>query len=223
MDQASPLPVKVLIVEDQRIILWGLQKLVQSNKNFLLSGVATNHLMAVEQCKLTQPDIIVFDLSLSPNNGVNLIPSLLDQSKAKLIFLTSNRNIELHDKAVVNGARGVLTKDEDPEHLLKAIECVHQGELWLNRNATSRIFQEIAKANTSKLAPIEDPLLASLTKKERIIYHAVIAGSNQTLKAIAAALHTSEHTLRNHLASIYSKLGVGNRLELYVFSNQHTY
>ena len=211
-----------MLIDDHKSILWGLQKLIDSDGRFKVCSIAANPDDALNQIKLNLPDVIMLDLDLGSHSGVDLIPHLLSQSKAKVIVLTGVRETEIHDRAVVKGARGILTKDEDPQQLLKAIERVHEGELWLNRNATSRILMEIAKANAPKPVTKEEALLTSLTKKELHVYNAVVSGSDKTLKEIAGNLHTSEHTLRNHLASIYGKLGVGNRLELYVFSNQLT-
>jgi DNA-binding NarL/FixJ family response regulator len=101
--------------------------------------------------------------------------------------------------------------------LFTAIERIHQGELWLNRDATARILLGVAKAHAPKGTTAEDQLLASLTKKEEKVFHAVATSSGKQLKIIADELCISQHTLRNHLASIYEKLGVANRLELYVF------
>lgn len=219
MSQFQAPPIQVMLIDDHKSILWGLQKLIDSDHRFKVCCIAANPTDALSQIKLHLPDVILLDLDLGSDSGVELIPNLLSQSKAKVIVLTGVRETDIHDKAVVKGARGILTKDEEPQQLLKAIERVHEGELWLNRNATSRILMEIAKANAPKVATKEESLLASLTKKELNVYHAVISGSDKTLKEIASLLHTSEHTLRNHLASIYGKLGVSNRLELYVFSN----
>ena len=111
----------------------------------------------------------------------------------------------------------VLNKSEPIENLTKAIEKIHDGEVWLNRNATSRILLQIAEASTPKDPSKEQKMLDTLTAKEEKITYAIQLYSEKTLKQVADSLHISEHTLRNHLASIYDKLNVRNRMELYVF------
>ena len=91
----------------------------------------------------------------------------------------------------------------------------------MNRNATARILLEIAKAHAPKKAVPEEKKLASLTKKETRVLQTVVASSDKQLKVVADDLCISQHTLRNHLAAIYEKLGVTSRLELYVFCNKH--
>ena len=214
-------PIKVLIVDPQRIILAGLQLLIQSDARFVVSGVATNRAEALEQISLQEPDVIVLELVMGEDNGLYMIPVFAAACKAKIVILTGSRNLSLHDQAVIAGARGVLAKDELPNSLFTAIEKIQQGELWVNRNATARILLEIAKANAPKKAVPEEKKLASLTKKETRVLQTVVASSDKQLKVVADDLCISQHTLRNHLAAIYEKLGVTSRLELYIFCNKH--
>ena len=93
--------------------------------------------------------------------------------------------------------------------------------MWVNRNATSRILMQIATANAPKEITVQEKRLSSLTVKEQKVVRAIHASSEKTRRQVSEKLHISEHTLRNHLASIYEKLEVRNRLELYVFCNQY--
>ena len=214
-------PIKVLIVDPQRIVLAGLQLLIQSDDRFMVSGLATNRAETLEQIGIQEPDVILLELVMGEDNGLYMIPVIHAACKAKIILLTGSRNLALHDQAVIAGARGVVAKDDAPSSLFNAIEKIQQGELWVNRNATARILLEIAKANAPKKAVPEEKKLASLTKKEARVLQAVVASSDKHLKVVAADLCISQHTLRNHLAAIYDKLGVTSRLELYVFCNTH--
>ena len=214
-------PIKVLIVDSQRIVLAGLQLLIQGDARFTVSGVATNRAEALEQIGLQEPDVILLELAMGEDNGLYMIPVFHAACKAKIIILTGSRNLALHDQAVITGARGVVAKDDLPNSLFTAIEKIQQGELWVNRNATARILLEIAKANAPKKAVPEEKKLASLTKKEARVLQTVVASSDKQLKAVADDLCISQHTLRNNLAAIYEKLGVTSRLELYVFCNKH--
>lgn len=208
-------------MDPQRIVLAGLQLLIQSDDRFIVSGIATNRAEALEQIGLQEPDVIVLELVMGEDNGLYMIPVFHAASKAKIIILTGSRNLALHDQAVIAGARGVLAKDDFPKALFTAIEKIQEGELWVNRNATARILLEIAKANSPRKAVPEEKKLASLTKKETRVLQTVVASSDKQLKVVADDLCISQHTLRNHLAAIYEKLGVTSRLELYVFCNKH--
>jgi DNA-binding NarL/FixJ family response regulator len=168
-----------------------------------------------------QLDLILLEPDFENGDGISLLSSLIDSSDAKVLVLTGSKNSALHDQSIVKGARGVILKTESTESLLKAMEKIHQGELWLNRNATSRILQQVTQTKHSKEMSAEQKKLSKLTPKEEKITRAIQLHSQKTLKEIADTLHISEHTLRNHLASIYDKVGVRNRMELYVFCGKH--
>ena len=114
--------------------------------------------------------------------------------------------------------RGVLGRDADFGQLAKAMSKVYAGEFWLNRAATSRILSAFGSAK--ELTP-EQAKIALLTAKEKLVVQALVNGGGQTLRSTAKNLNISENTVRNHLTSIYSKLALANRLELFVFAQQH--
>ena len=213
--------IKVLIIDRQQIAIWGIDQLIKQHGHFKVCGTAINAFEALKTAKETQPDVIVLDPELGEDDGIELISKLLKNSASKLIVYTASQNPNLTDQAVVKGARGVVSKTDSVDTLLKAIEKIHIGELWLNRNATSRILLQIAQANSPVELSSEEKKLKALTSKEEKVTRAIQLHSEKTLKEISEGLHISEHTLRNHLASIYDKLGVRNRMELYVFCGKY--
>lgn len=209
--------IKVQIIDRQQIALWGIDQLIKQDGRFQVCAKASDSEDALKQAINSKPDVIVLDPELGDENGIDLISTLIDKTKAKVIVYTSTQNPAVLDQSVVKGARGVINKTEPVDILLKAIEKIHIGELWLNRNATSRILLQIAQANSPKELSVEQKKLKTLTSKEEKVTRAIQLHSGKTLKQISESLKISEHTLRNHLASIYDKLGVRNRMELYVF------
>ena len=213
--------IKIQIVDPQQIALWGMKHLISTVKSFEVCASASNAKDALSNAIAHEPDIIVLEPDLNGEDGLGLIPLLLEKTKAKIIIYTGSNNTSIHDQAVVKGARGVIIKTESTDTLLKAIEKIHLGELWINRNATSRILMQIAEANAPKALSNEQKKLATLSTKEEKVTRAIQVHAEKSLKEIAAMLNISEHTLRNHLASIYSKLDLRNRLELYVFCGKY--
>ena len=213
--------IKVQLIDPHQITLWGVKHLLAQDQRFNICALASNSEEALKLAASSKPDVIVLEPDLNDENGVELIPSLLEVSKARIIIYTGSKSSQIHDQAVVKGARGVINKTEPTDNLVKAIEKIHQGELWLNRNATSRILLQIAQANSPKELSTEQKKLATLTAKEEKVTRAIQMHSEKTLKQISESLHISEHTLRNHLASIYDKLSVRNRMELYVFCGKY--
>jgi DNA-binding NarL/FixJ family response regulator len=167
------------------------------------------------------PDLILLDIGLGNENGVDEIPKLLARSKAKILVLTGISDESIHDKAVLAGASGVVGKEAPAETILAAIQKVHEGQLWLDRVATGRIFLEMSRENAAQSADPERVKISSLTEREREIVGIAATHAGANARAIAEMLFISEHTLRNHLTSIYDKLQVANRLELFAYAHKH--
>ena len=222
MAEKSPAPIRVLLIDDHRSILWGLERLIESGKPAMeVVGTATNCTDALKLIDEAAPDLILLDIGLGDQNGVDEIPNLLARSKAKILVLTGMRDESIHDKAVLAGASGVVEKEASAETILAAIEKVHEGQLWLDRAATGRIFLELSRENAAQSADPERAKIQSLTDREREIVAVAASHAGANAKAIAEMLYISEHTLRNHLTSIYDKLDVANRLELFAYAHKH--
>ena len=222
MAEKNSTPIRVLLIDDHRSILWGLERLIESGKPAMqVVGTATNCADALKLIDAAAPDLILLDIGLGNENGVDEIPNLLARSHAKILVLTGLRDESLHDKAVLAGASGVIEKEAPAETILAAIKKVHEGQLWLDRVATGRIFLEFARENAAQAVDPERVKIASLTDREREIVSIAATHAGFNAKAIAEMLYISEHTLRNHLTSIYDKLQVANRLELFAYVHKH--
>lgn len=224
MTESSANPIRVFIIDDHRSILWGLQRLIESGKPTMnVVGCVGSCAEALKTIKETAPDVILLDIDLGKENGIDEIPRLLAEtnSHAKILMLTGVRDKSAHDKAVLAGARGVVEKEASAETILSAISKVHEGQIWLDREATARIFVEFSRESSAHGADPEQAKIASLTHRERAIVAVTANNAGSTAKTIAQALFISEHTLRNHLTSIYSKLEVSNRLELFAYAHKH--
>lgn len=214
--------IRILLLDDHRSVLWGLEKLIEGeHPRMQVVGKATTSAEALKLLDEVKPDIILLDLDLGGENGSNAIQSLIAKSKAKVLVLTGSRDIAVHDAAVLAGAMGVVEKGEPAETILKAIRKVHEGEIWLDRSATGRIFLELSRNKAAEAQNPEQRKIASLTPRERQIVAEIGSDAAAGSKVIAERLHISEHTLRNHIASIYEKLEVSSRLELFAYAGKH--
>jgi len=219
---ADPSQIHILLVDDHRSVLWGLEKLIEGeHPRMQVIGKATTSAEALKLLDEARPDIILLDLDLGGENGSNAIQALIAKSSAKVLVLTGSRDIAVHDAAVLAGAMGVVEKGEPAETILKAIRKVHEGEIWLDRSATGRIFLELSRSKAAEAQNPEQRKIASLTPRERQIVAEIGSDAAASSKVIAERLHISEHTLRNHIASIYEKLEVSSRLELFAYAGKH--
>ena len=210
-------PIRVLLVDHHRCVLWGLAKLIESARPELeLADIATCHSEALAAMEKHRPHVVLLDLELGTESGFDLLPHLTSQ--AAVLILTGVRDSAAHERAVVAGARGVIHKSEPAEMILKAVARVHAGEPWLDRAVIGRVLQTLSRRQR---AQSEQPAHANLTAAERKVVAAVVRQKSAPNKVIAEALHLSEHTLRNHLSSIYGKLGISKRIELVLHTMEH--
>lgn len=221
MSESTENPLRLLLVDDHQSFLWGLVKLIESDgPGMKVIGTASDMPEALEAVEREQPDIILLDIDLRGVNSLDSMSILLKITKAPVLILTGVRDTETRDRAMLSGARGIIQKEESAETILKAIKCVYRGEIWLDRASTGRIFSKLLNPLSSETSP-EVAKIASLTAREREIIDVIIKHGRSTNKEIASHLNMSEHTLRNHLSSIYSKLDLENRLELAMYALKH--
>lgn len=211
--------VRVMLVAPP-LMAWGLERLLQSAEPELhCLGVVGSVLQGLPHLGSCRPDVVVLDLD--GEDGPDCVAQLHAHSPAKVIAITGSNDPQVHDGAVLAGARGVVTKRESPPVLLKAIEKVHQGELWVDRQATGRLFLELARQKVRQGSDPERSRIDTLTARERQMVGLLVQQAASPAKVIAQQLHISEHTLRNHLSSIYAKLSVASRVELHAFAMRH--
>jgi DNA-binding NarL/FixJ family response regulator len=144
----------------------------------------------------------------------------LANENTRVLIFTGSRDDALLDRAIRGGARGMLRKDAPAELVIKAVTKVSEGELWIEHTMMARVFNDLTRPAAPKADP-EAQRLGTLTPREHKIITSIVRGNGALNRSLAQSLFISEHTLRNHLVSIYKKLGVANRLELYVYAVKH--
>jgi two-component system nitrate/nitrite response regulator NarL len=222
MDLQPDRHIRIMLVDGHQIVLWGLEKLIEGAKpGMAVVATATSCESAIELAQKTAPDVVVLDLDLLCEDSSGIIATLTSRRNARVLILSGVRDGKLHDMAILRGACGVVRKDEQPDTLLKAIKKVHDGQLWLDRSTTGRLFVELSKQKTDRESNPDKSKLASLTMREKDVVRRLASEPGSDNRKLAGGLHIGEHTLRNHLSRIYDKLGVPNRLELYVFAQRN--
>ena len=220
MDAPVKNPIRILLIDDHKSFMEGLAMVINSQSPALeVVGMVSNRaeaLMAVTHLKL---DLILMDMDLGDSLSLDFLPELLEKTSAKVLMLTGLRDLELHDKAIVKGASGVLLKDESAKVILKAIEKVHNGEIWASNLLFSRVLRHLD--NSKKAVDTEAGKIADLTVRERQVIKALLTLEGSTNIEIAHQLFISTSTLKNHLTTIYSKLDVKNRVQLMKYALNH--
>lgn len=213
--------IRVLLVDDHAVVRSGLRVLVENRPGLKVVGEAANRVEAIDIAEREQPDIILLDLDMDSESGLDFLPHLLAAAQdSRILILTGVRDPEAHHRAIRLGASGLLLKEEAAEVLIKAIEKVHAGEVWFDRSTVGSVLAEISRAtNAKKKADPEATKIATLTKREREVISLI--GEGLKNKQIASRLFISETTVRHHLTSIFDKLEVPDRLELIIYAYRH--
>jgi two-component system, NarL family, nitrate/nitrite response regulator NarL len=213
-------PIRVLLVDDHVVVRTALRMLIQSKPGLTMVGEAGNRADAVLLAARELPDIILLDLELDGESGLDFLPDLLNTSpESRVIILTGVRDAEAHHRAVSLGAMGVVRKDNAVDVLIDAIVRVHAGEAWLDPSLTARVLSGMSRPGKARKADPEAAKIATLTEREREVLS--IVGEGLKNKEIASRLFISEWTVRHHLTSIFDKLQVSDRVELILYAYRH--
>jgi DNA-binding NarL/FixJ family response regulator len=209
-----------VLVDKHRLVLCGLQRIIDDEKpDLAVVGTSTSCENAVDLAVDVAPDVVVLDAALTAQNDA-VVP-LMSERNMRVLLLGAMDASLTHEVAILRGACGVVRKEDTPEVLIKAIKSVHGGELWLDRSTTGRLFVELSRQNGRASANPVSGKLGSLTSREHDIVRSLVSRPGADNKTLAEELHIGEHTLRNHLSRIYDKLGVPNRVELYILAQRH--
>ncbi len=191
--------------------------LIDQNSAMKVIGVAGNRSEALALAASEQPDIIILDILLGDEDGLTFLPELREvATDTHVLVLTGLRSSESQRRAMLAGAMGVVLKEHAAEVLIKAINKVHEGEVWLDRSLMGSVLDEMTQ--TPEIDP-EKAKIASLTDREREVIALIAEGLKN--KQIGLRLFISETTVTHHLSSIFSKLGVSDRLELIIYAFRH--
>lgn len=210
--------IRIVLIDDHALVREGVRLLLESQVDLALVGEASHRAEALDLVTREQPDVVLLDLDLGGDDGLELIRELpAVASDTRVLVLTGVRDVAVHREAARRGAAGIVAKEKASSVLITAIRKVHAGELWIDRGMVAAVLRDLRQARER-----EDPeaaKIATLTAREREIV-ALIARGLGTAR-ITERLAISEKTVRNHLVSVYSKLGVSDRLELAIYAARH--
>jgi DNA-binding NarL/FixJ family response regulator len=207
-------PIRVVVADDHPIVLQGLQQLFARQGDIEVVACCTDATEAREAVLSQQPDVLVLDLRMPGQTGLDLLRTLAeDRTSCRSVLLTASiREDEVVD-AVKLGAMGIVLKESPPETLVECVRRVHNGDSWIDRQTAARAFQTVVDRQAAT-----DQLTEVLTPREIEIIKMVAQGLRN--RVLAERLSISEGTVKVHLHNIYEKLGVDGRLELVLFAQQ---
>ena len=213
--QASE-PIRVLIIHEQAVVREGLRLLVENRTNHVV-GLARNKSEALSLAAQKRPNVILMDLAFEGDQGLKLLRQLLQSAReSRVLMLTTVRHTQEYQKAIKLGAMGLVLNKHGADMLLKAIDRVHRGEIWVDRSMIGVLLHE--SGNGASAHP-EEQKIATLTARERKVI--ALVGEGLKNKQIGERLFICETTVSHRLSSIFAKLGVADRLELVIYAFRH--
>ncbi len=219
MSNGSTNLIRVLLIDDHVVMRMGLRMLIENQPGLRVVGEATDRGAAILSAAREQPDIILLDLDLGDESGLDILPELRAAAEgARVIVLTGIRDPAEHRQAVRLGATGMVLKEQAVDTLVKAIERVHAGETWLDPALVAHVLADRSRARGQDADP-KAARIAALTEREREVI--ALIGEGLKNRQIGERLSISETTVVHHLTSIFAKLGVANRLELVTYAYRH--
>jgi two-component system, NarL family, nitrate/nitrite response regulator NarL len=212
-----PTPIRIMIIDDHAVIRSGLRMLIEHDQTMSVVAMAGNRAEALDLASRERPDIIILDLILGEDDGLTFLPELCETSPtSRVVVLTGVRDPDSHRLAIRRGAMGIVLKEHAADLLLRAIQKVHEGEVWIDRSMIGSVIQELNRPG--EVDP-EKAKIASLTDREREVI--TLVGEGLKNKQIAERLFITETTVTHHLSSVFSKLEVSDRLELIIYAFRH--
>lgn len=201
--------VRVLVVDDQRLVREGIASLLGIQPGIEVVGTAADGREAVEQVLALTPDVTLMDVRMPGMDGVEAAAVLASRAPAcRIVMLTTFDDEEYVVQALRAGAAGYLLKDLPAAKLAEAVRLAHAGVTQLDHTAA----RHVAAALTTRTA-------GALTDRETAVLRLIAAGA--TNREIAARLHLSEGTVKNHISRILGRLGLRDRTQAALYARDH--
>jgi len=202
--------IRVLLVDDHRVVLAGLAGLVDADPGMQVVGMASDGESALAVVRQTCPDVVLMDLSMPGMGGIAATRQIVELCpQAQVLVLTSFSDRARIVEAVRAGAAGYLLKDSDPDDLLRGIRAAARGESPLD----PRVAREVLRAGATA------PSAPELTEREQAVLRLVTEGLAN--KQIATRLGIREGTVKAHLSSAFQRIGVTDRTSAAMWVRSH--
>ncbi|MDQ6800592.1 MAG: response regulator transcription factor [Acidobacteriota bacterium] len=203
--------IRIVLADDHRIILEGLEQLFRREQDFEVIGTATNGEDALAVVRAKRPDVLVLDINMPKGNGLWVLKNVhTEKLKTRVVLLTATLDDDEVLEAMQSGVSGLVLKEAAAVNLVDTVRRVQRGERALEPMLVSRALDRLSQREEAR------KIVEVLSKRETEIVKMVASGLRN--KEIALKLSIGEGTVKTHLHTIYEKLGVHGRVELAMYA-----
>ncbi len=207
--------VRVLVVDDDKLMRAGLRAVFSSDDQIEVVGEAGDGRAAIDSARRLAPDVILMDVRMPEMDGITATREVLQIApEARVVIVTTFEEDDYVFGALAAGASGFLLKRTGPEELIAAIKTVAAGDALLSPSVTRRVIERMAR-DTPMAEPDEDRL-GELTARERQVLELLAAGL--TNAEIAERLVIEESTVKTHVKRVLMKLDLRDRVQAVIFA-----
>jgi DNA-binding NarL/FixJ family response regulator len=192
--------IRVVLVDDHAVLRSGLERLLDGEADIEVVGTAADGAEALEVVRRTRPDVVLMDLQMPGTDGVTATRQIVAESGTDVLVLTSFSDADRIVAALDAGAVGYLLKDAEPEDVIEGVRAVSRGESPLHPRAARQLLGARLTRSEVELTPRETEVLG-------LVRHGLAN------KQIARRLGISERTVKAHLTSVFSRIGVADRTQ----------
>ena len=206
---------RVVLVDDQALIRTGFKMILESESDIEVVGEASDGREGVSVTQSTRPDVVLMDVQMPNMNGLEATGRIVEDASisSRIIILTTFERDDYVFEALRAGASGFLLKNCPPEDLVHAVRIVAKGDALLAPSVTRTVIEAFAHQRARHTDEAE---LARLTERETEVLQLLATGKSNS--ELAAHLFLGEGTIKTHVSSVLTKLGLRDRMQAVIFA-----
>ena len=211
--------IKVLVVDDQRLLRDGIASLLSIQEGIEVVGTASNGQKAVEMALALEPDVVLMDVRMPIMDGVEATREIRQKLPGcTVLMLTTFDDDEYVHAALRAGATGYLLKDIPAQDLARSVQAAHKGIYQLDPAVASKVFTSLGTQSSPTKPPLAQETPDNLSAREVEVLRLIAEGASN--REIAEQLFITEGTVKNHISNILSRLSLRDRTQAAIYARE---